>query len=278
MSDYNSNKMTVDYISLQANLKEISNRNRTKEVVTRCVTMLDVTTLDVKDTPKNVFHFTTEVLRKLSLAGLPSVASICVNPRFIENVGVALADTPISITSVVGSFPLAQTFIEVKMLECAMALENGADELDVVLNVGGIIEGEDDLVLSELKLLKEEIADEAVLKVIIESGELKSVENIKRATSIAIAAGADFVKTSTGKVSVNATREAVVAMCSVLKEHFEKTGDRVGIKVAGGVSSVDDMVEYYTLVEEVLGEEWLTPQYFRFGASSLLDKIIEFIK
>lgn len=278
MSDYNYNKMTVDQSRLLSNLKDISNRNRTKEVAKRCVAMLDVTTLDVKDTPKNVSAFTTEVLRKLSVYGLPSVASICVAPRFIENVGVALSDTSISITAVVGGFPLAQTFIEVKMLECAMAMENGADELDVVLNVGGVIEGEDDLVLSELVLLKEEIADDAVLKVIIESGELKSVDNIKRATSIAIAAGADFVKTSTGKVSVNATPEAVIIMCSVIKEHFEKTGNRVGIKIAGGVSSVEDMVEYYTIVEEMLGEEWLMPQYLRFGASSLLDKIIESVK
>lgn len=270
--------MTVDQSRLLSNLKDISNRNRTKEVAKRCVAMLDVTTLDVKDTPKNVSAFTTEVLRKLSVYGLPSVASICVAPRFIENVGVALSDTSISITAVVGGFPLAQTFIEVKMLECAMAMENGADELDVVLNVGGVIEGEDDLVLSELVLLKEEIADDAVLKVIIESGELKSVDNIKRATSIAIAAGADFVKTSTGKVSVNATPEAVIIMCSVIKEHFEKTGNRVGIKIAGGVSSVEDMVEYYTIVEEMLGEEWLMPQYLRFGASSLLDKIIESVK
>lgn len=264
--------------SLLVNLKEISRRNQTKEVVTRCVTMLDVTTLDVKDTPKSVSEFTVGVLRKLELVGLPPVASICVNPRFIENVGVALADTSISITSVVGGFPLAQTFVEVKMLECAMALENGADELDVVLNVGGVIEGDDDLVLSELVLLKEEIADDAVLKIIIESGELKSMENIRRATSIAIAAGADFVKTSTGKVPVNATPEAVAVICSVLKEHFDKTGERVGIKVAGGVSSVADMVEYYTIVEEILGAEWLTPHYFRFGASSLLDKIIEYVK
>lgn len=278
MSDYNYNKMTVDQSRLLSNLKDISNRNRTKEVAKRCVAMLDVTTLDVKDTPKNVSAFTAEVLRKLSVYGLPSVASICVAPRFIENVGVALSDTPISITAVVGGFPLAQTFIEVKMLECAMAMENGADELDVVLNVGGVIEGEDDFVLSELVLLKEEIADDAVLKVIIESGELKSVDNIKRATLIAIAAGADFVKTSTGKVPVNATPEAVIIMCSVIKEHFEKTGNRVGIKIAGGVSSVEDMVEYYTIVEEILGEEWLMPQYLRFGASSLLDKIIESVK
>lgn len=278
MSDYNYNKMTVDQSRLLSNLKDISNRNRTKEVAKRCVAMLDVTTLDVKDTPKNVSAFTAEVLRKLSVYGLPSVASICVAPRFIENVGVALSDTSISITAVVGGFPLAQTFIEVKMLECAMAMENGADELDVVLNVGGVIEGEDDFVLSELVLLKEEIADDAVLKVIIESGELKSVDNIKRATLIAIAAGADFVKTSTGKVPVNATPEAVIIMCSVIKEHFEKTGNRVGVKIAGGVSSVEDMVEYYTIVEEILGEEWLMPQYLRFGASSLLDKIIESVK
>lgn len=278
LSDYNFNKMSVAPNSLQTNLKEISLKNRTKDVVKHCVTLLDVTTLDVKDTPKSVSDFTANVLRKLATAGLPPVASICVNPRFIGDAGVALADTSISITSVVGAFPLAQTFVEVKMLECAMALENGADELDIVLNVGGVMEGDFDLVLSELILLKEEIAGDAVMKVIIESGELQQIDLIKRATAIAIAAGADFVKTSTGKVPVNATREAVIAMCEVIKEHFEQTGNRVGIKVAGGVSSVEDMVEYYTIVEEILGEQWLAPQYFRFGTSSLLDKIIEFVK
>lgn len=270
--------MNLDNKGLLDNIKVISSRNMTKEVVKRCVTMLDVTTLDVKDTPKSVSLFTSEVLRKLSENGLPPVASICVTPLFIENVGVALSETSISITAVVGSFPLSQTFLEVKILECAMALENGADELDVVLNVGGVLEGDDDLVISELKFLKEEIDDDALLKVIIECGELKTPEKIIHATKIAISAGADFVKTSTGKVPVNATPEAVALMCGVIKEHFEKTGHKVGIKVAGGVSSVEALVAYYTIVEEILGDEWLTPQYFRVGTSSLLDKMIEFLK
>lgn len=270
--------MRADQSGLLANIKEISGKNINKEVVKRCVAMLDVTTLDVKDTPKSVSDFTSNVLSKLSLAGLPPVASICVSPIFIDNVGVLLTDTPIAITSVVGGFPMAQTFIEVKVLECAMAIENGADEIDVVLNVGGVIEGDDDLVLSELVLLKEEIANEAILKVIIESGELKSLDNIRRAANIAIAAGADFVKTSTGKVPENATPEAVVEICYAIKEHFDKTGRMVGLKVAGGVSSVESLVMYYTIVEEILGVEWLTPQYFRVGASSLLDKIIEFLE
>ena len=163
------------------------------------------------------------------------------------------------------------------MLECAMAIENGADELDVVIDIGGVLEGSDGLVRSELELIKEEIGDDAVMKVIIESGELGSEDNIRRAARIAIEAGADFVKTSTGKASVSATPEAVLAICSEIKRHCDETGDMVGIKVAGGVSSVEALVEYYTIVSEVLGEKWLDPQYFRIGASSLFDKMIDYI-
>ena len=270
--------MTNEVKKTLLSLSELAENNLNKKNIRECIFFLDVTTLDVKDTHKKVESFTKGVMEKIEKNDLSSVASICVLPRFIENVGLALGNSPIAITSVVGSFPLAQTYIEVKILECAMALENGADELDIVLDVGAVIEGNDDLVLSELSLIKEEIGDDALLKVIIECGELKTEQNIARATQLAIDAGADFVKTSTGKVPVNATFDAVALMCEVIKEHYIKTSSMVGIKVAGGVSSIEELIQYYTLVKEILGEKWLTSQYFRIGTSSLFDKMIDFLK
>lgn len=269
--------MNTENSRLLTDLVEFSRKNMNREVVRECFSYLDVTTLDVKDTPAKVGAFTRDVLSKIKAYGLPEVATICVAPIFIEDVGVALGDSPVGITSVAGGFPTGETFLEVKVLECAMAIENGADEIDVVIDIGGVLEGSDDLVRSELMLIKEEIGDDALMKVIIESGELGSEDNIRRAARIAIEAGADFVKTSTGKASVSATPEAVLAICAEIGRHYEETSRMVGIKVAGGVSSVEALIQYYTIVKETLGEQWLSPQYFRIGASSLFDKMIDYI-
>lgn len=252
--------------------------NINKDIYRKLISFLDATSLDVTNDGDSIERYVKHILELTSSDKIPNVASICVSPAFIENVGIALGDnSTISITSVAGCFPLAQTYIEVKMLECAMAIENGADELDVVINVGDIIHGHAEIALSELQLLREEMDSDIIMKVIIESGELKTEKNIQKATEIAIEAGADFVKTSTGKTAVSATPEAVIVMCEVIKKHYEKTGKMIGLKVAGGISCVEDAAKYYSIVQSILGEKWLTPRYFRIGSSSLLDKLIKVI-
>ena len=181
------------------------------------------------------------------------------------------------ITSVAGAFPASQSFIEVKALEVAMAIENGADEIDIVLNPGMMIAGHESEAASEVEVLREEAKD-VVLKVIIESGALKTPELIRRASLVSMFAGADFVKTSTGKIDVAATPEAAFVMCHAIKDYYNLTGRKVGFKAAGGVKTPEDAALYYTIVEEVLGKEWLTTDLFRIGASSAANNLISAIE
>ena len=208
---------------------------------------------------------------------LQNVASICVYPPFVETVGLNIDGTPLRITSVAGGFPSSQTFLEVKILEVAMAIENGADEVDIVVNVGKILTGAYDEAANEIEVLREE-SDGATLKVILETGALKSPEMIYNASLLAMAAGADFIKTSTGKIDVSATPEAAVVMCKAIKEYHDKTGRKVGFKAAGGVRTAEDAALYYTIVKEILGEEWLTTDLFRIGASSAANNILSTIE
>ncbi|MBQ5853208.1 MAG: deoxyribose-phosphate aldolase, partial [Rikenellaceae bacterium] len=159
----------------------------------------------------------------------------------------------------------------------AMAIENGADEIDIVINVGELLEGRLDEMASEIEVLREEASD-VVLKVIIESGALKTPELIRKASLLSMMAGTDFVKTSTGKIDVAATPEAAVVMCEAIRDYYEKTGRKVGFKAAGGVRTAEDAALYYTIVEQTLGKEWLTPELFRIGASSVANNLISAIE
>ena len=208
---------------------------------------------------------------------LQNVASVCVYPPFVETVGLNIDGTPLRITSVAGGFPSSQTFLEVKMLEVAMAVENGADEVDIVINVGKVLSGAYDEAANEIEVLREE-SDGATLKVILETGALKTPELIYNASLLAMAAEADFIKTSTGKIDVAATPEAAVVMCKAIKEYYDKTGRQVGFKAAGGVRTPEDAALYYTIVKEILGEEWLTTDLFRIGASAAANNILSAIE
>ena len=182
-----------------------------------------------------------------------------------------------SVTSVT-EFPAAQTFLEVKALEVAMAVENGADEIDIVLNVGRMLTGEYDEAANEVEVIRSEMDGDIVLKVIIESGALKTPDLIRKASLLSMFAGADFVKTSTGKIDVAATPEAAVVMCQAIRDYYAKTGRKVGFKAAGGVRTAEDGALYYTIVEEILGKEWLTTDLFRIGASSAANNILSAIE
>ena len=250
-----------------------------REVLLECMACTDYTTLKETDSPHSVTVFTNHAI-ELTGQGLPPVASICVYPSLVDAVGVALTGIPagspaenIGITAVCGAFPSGQTYMEVKMLECAMAIENGADEIDAVINVGAMLSGDYDLAESELAMIREEIDGDAVLKVILETGSLADPELIYRASMLAMEAGADFIKTSTGKTPISATPAAAVVMCRAIRDFERSCSRRVGIKVAGGIRTPQEAVLYRTIVAQELGEEWLTPSLFRIGASRLVDAL-----
>ena len=229
-----------------------------------CISCMDYTTLKLTDTEDSVKNFVIELLKKLKKFNLKGVAAVCVFPNFAEVVREVLQSTEIQTAVVAGNFPNSQTFTEIKLAECKMAIAAGAQEVDVVISVGDMLEKNYEKVYRELKAIRK-VCENVRLKVILETGELKDVETIFYASLIAAYAGADFIKTSTGKVPVNATPESVYVMCEALKQYYAQTGKRVGLKIAGGVSKAQNAIRYLTIVNHVLGSEWLTPSYFRIG-------------
>lgn len=271
---------TVEQVDQEvARIKAAAVKNQQVEIYKFCYSTIDLTTLSCNDSVESVTAFAGKAAAFYQqFPHIPNVASICVYPSFVETVGLAVDGTPMRITSVAGGFPASQTFLEVKALEVAMAVENGADEIDIVLNVGKMLTGEYDEAAAEVELLVKEKGEDVVLKVIIESGALKTPELIRKASLLSMFAGADFVKTSTGKIDVAATPEAAVVMCQAIRDYYEKTGVKVGFKAAGGVRSAEDAALYYTIVEEILGKEWLTPDLFRIGASSVANALLTAIE
>ena len=259
-------------------LKQKAQANYNVEVYKFCLSAIDLTTLSCCDSEESVGQFARRAAEfGVDYPHLQNVASICVYPPFVETVGLAIDATPLRITSVVGGFPSSQTFLEVKMLETAMAIENGADEVDMVINVGKILDEAYDEAAAEVEVLRGE-AEDATLKVILETGALGEPHLIRSASLVAMAAGADFIKTSTGKIDKSATPEAAIIMCEAIRDFHAKTGRKVGFKAAGGIRSAEDAALYYTIVKEILGEEWLTPELFRIGASALANNLLSVIE
>lgn len=262
-----------------ARIREAARRNMNPEVYKFCYSAIDLTTLSCNDSVESVTRFAKRAVEFYGdFPHIPNVASICVYPSFVETVGVAVDGSPMRITSVAAGFPASQTFLEVKMLEVAMAIENGADEVDIVLNVGKMLTGAYDEAANEVEVIRGEMDEGVILKVIIESGALKSPDLIRKASLLSMFAGADFVKTSTGKIDVAATPEAAVVMCQAIRDYYATTGRKVGFKAAGGVRTAEDATLYYTIVEEILGAEWLTTDLFRIGASSAANNLISAIE
>ncbi|MBQ2018208.1 MAG: deoxyribose-phosphate aldolase, partial [Alistipes sp.] len=245
---------TVEQVAQEVeNLKAAAAANNTAEVYKFCFSAIDLTTLSPCDSEESVAAFARRAAEfALDYPEIPNVASICVYPPFVETVGLEIDATPLRITSVAGGFPSSQTFLEVKMLEVAMAVENGADEVDIVLNVGKMLSGSLDEAANEVEVLREE-SDGATLKVILETGALRTPELIRQASLLAMQAGADFIKTSTGKIDVAATPEAAVVMCHAIKDYYAKSGRKVGFKAAGGIRTAEEAALYYTIVKEILG-------------------------
>ena len=235
---------------------------------------IDLTTLKCTDTEESVMKFTEKVNEFVDkYPDLENVAAICVYPNMAEIVNDTLEADNVKIACVSGGFPSSQTFMEVKVAETAMALHTGAEEIDIVMPVGKFLCGDYEGMCDEIGELKD-ICGEKPLKVILETGVLRSASNIKKAAILAMYSGADFIKTSTGKETISATPEAAWVMCEAIKEYYKETGRKVGFKAAGGIDSVKKALAYYTIVKEVLGEEWLINGLFRIGASRLANQLL----
>ncbi|MDR1504338.1 MAG: deoxyribose-phosphate aldolase [Prevotella sp.] len=251
-------------------------QNNNKEVYKRLYSCIDLTSLNATDTREDIWKFTEKVNEQDGASDVANVAAICVYPNFIETVKEALT-ADVKIASVAGGFPSSQTFTEVKIAETALAVASGADEIDIVLNLGFLLDENYEELSEEIDEIKH-ACREAKLKVILETGALKSARNIMKASLLALYSGADFIKTSTGKGYEGATPEAAYVMCTAIREYTAKTGRKAGFKASGGISTTADAVKYYTIVKEVLGEEYLNNEYFRIGASRLADNLLEDIK
>lgn len=240
---------------------------------------VELTTLKTTDSEESVMKFTEKVNEfDEKYPTLPHVATICVYPCYANIVSQTLQVDGVEIACVSGSFPSSQALIEVKVAETALAIKDGATEIDIVMSVGKFQSGDYETVCEEISELKAACQDKK-MKVILETGLLGNASDIKKASLLAMYAGADYIKTSTGKEKPAATPEAAYVMCQAIKEYYEKTGIQIGFKPAGGLNTVHDALVYYTIVKEVLGEKWLTNQYLRLGTSRLANLLLsEIIK
>jgi deoxyribose-phosphate aldolase len=239
------------------------------------LSFIDLTTLEGADTQEKAARLAQQACSYASAEkNIPNVAAVCVYPTLVKTVKENLSDPQIGVASVAGAFPAGQSPIEIKVAEVKYAVEQGADDIDMVISRGSFLEGQYNVVQEEVQSIKE-ACGKAHLKVILETGELQSVEHIRKASELSILGGGDFIKTSTGKIPVAATLEAMIIMLDTIKEYHEKTGKKVGIKPAGGISEPEVAIDYYLLVREVLGEEWLNSKLFRIGASRLANKVFE---
>ena len=235
---------------------------------------LDLTSLNTSDNKSHILHLTGKVNSFSGrFSNIPNVAAICVYPNFVSLVKEKLAVKTVKIASVAGAFPSSQTFRSIKLAESKLAIEAGADEVDIVISVGAFLSNDFAAVADEIREIKDAVGDRH-LKVIIESGLLGDYENVFKASMIAMDAGADFIKTSTGKVNISATPEAALVMCRAISYFYSETGIKVGFKAAGGIVSVADAVSYYQIVDHCLGKEWLNNNFFRIGSSRLANNIL----
>ena len=278
----------LDPESMNRNLGIIASNleaSASKQVYKDCFSMMDLTTLKTDDTPASV----TKLVEKVNAfqqtrPEWPLPASVCVYPNFAATVKAA-RKCGFNITVVSACFPSSQSFLEVKLKECELAVEQGADEVDIVLALNAFLAGDYETAAEEIRQVRACIDKVAAkqgrqvhLKVILETGLLRKPELIAEASFLAMEAGADFIKTSTGKVDVNATPTAAYVMCECISKFYEATGKKIGFKAAGGVRTAEDAALYYTIVEEILGQEWLTPELFRIGASSVANNLISAIE
>lgn len=253
--------------------------NDTLEVKKFLFGSIELTTLKTTDSEESVLAFTERVNQfDSTYPTLPHVATICVYPCFAKIVSESLEVDGVEIACVSGSFPSSQALIEVKIAETALAVKDGATEIDIVMPVGKFLSGDYEGVADEISELKQTCGEDVAMKVILETGDIVTASNIKKASILSMYAGADYIKTSTGKEKISATPEAAYVMCQAIKEYYDETGIQIGFKPAGGINTPMDAVIYYTIVKEVLGEKWLTNKWFRMGTSRLANLLLSEIE
>lgn len=276
--NFRANSPTVDQVGVVERAGRFATRSiksaAKMQGLKMVLNMIDLTTLEGMDTPGKVKQlcYKAQHLHD-SVEGLPSVAAVCVYPNFVELAKQSLAGSDIKVASVATAFPSGNTSLQIKLEDVKLAVDQGADEIDMVISRGRFHRGDFEYVHDEIAAVKE-ACGRARLKTILETGELGSLDNVRLASDIAIAAGADFIKTSTGKISPAATMPVTLVMLEAIRDHYFKTGNMVGMKPAGGISKSKLALHYLIMVKETLGEQWLTNQWFRFGASSLANDVL----
>lgn len=271
-------KISVDQVGVEERVARLGTRSvkRSSKVnaLKMALSMIDLTTLEGKDTAGKVKQMCFKAAHlDNELTDLPTVAAVCVYPSFVSTAKKALTNTRIKVASVATSFPSGQSTLEIKISDTRFAVEQGADEVDMVISRGEFLAGNYNYVFDEIAAIKDACGN-ARLKVILETGELSTLENVRLASDIAIKAGADFIKTSTGKISPAATQPVTLVMLEAIRDHYYATGKMVGMKPAGGISTSKIALQYLVLVKETLGSAWLNNNWFRFGASSLANDIL----
>jgi deoxyribose-phosphate aldolase len=270
--------VNVEAVMLESRANALSQRSiKTSaklEGITLAIRCIDLTTLEGKDSRGRVRSLCAKAVNpRPGWPNVPSVAAVCVYPNLVPVAKQALSGTSVKVASVATAFPSGLSSLDVKLADTAAALESGADEIDMVIDRGAFLSGDEGTVFAEIGAVKQ-LCGNAHLKVILETGELGTYDNIRRASDLALEAGADVIKTSTGKVGTNATFPTALVMCEAIRDFARRTGERRGLKVAGGVRNTKQALTYLVIVKETLGDAWLTPDRFRIGASSLLDDLL----
>lgn len=273
----------IDTIGVEERVSRLNKRSIKKEsklqALKLALSMIDHTTLEGKDSPGKIVQLCSKARTPYApLPDLPSVAAVCVYPNMVSIAKKALSRSSVKVASVATAFPSGMAQLKVKLEDTKFAVDQGADEIDMVISRGEFLSGNYNFIFDEVASIKE-ACGEAHLKVILETGELETLENVRKASDIAMVAGADFIKTSTGKISPAATQPVTLVMLEAIRDYYQKTGIMVGMKPAGGIRKAKEALQYLVLVKETLGSAWLSPDWFRFGASSLTnDLLMQIIK
>jgi deoxyribose-phosphate aldolase len=268
----------IDQVGIEERVARFNTRSIKKQSKTQglklALNMIDLTTLEGKDTEGKVVQMCQKALHLADhIPGLPTVAAVCVYPTHVATAKKILRDSIVKIASVATAFPSGNSSLQIKLEDTKIAVDNGADEIDMVISRGEFLQGNYSFVYDEIAAVKD-ACKHTRLKVILETGELSTLENVRKASDIAIAAGADFIKTSTGKIQPAATMPVTLVMLLAIKDHYDATGKMVGMKPAGGISTAKSALQYLVMLYETLGPKWMTNEWFRFGASSLANDII----
>ncbi len=277
IQDFNQT-IPIDQVGVEERVSRLNKRSIKKEsklqALKLALSMIDHTTLEGKDSKGKVIQLCSKAKMPYApMPDLPSVAAVCVYPNMVATAKKALRDTAVKVASVATAFPSGMAQLGIKLDDTRYAVSEGADEIDMVISRGEFLKGNYTFIFDEIAAIKE-VCGEAHLKVILETGELETLENVRKASDIAMYAGADFIKTSTGKISPAATQPVTLVMLEAIRDFYRKTGTMVGMKPAGGIRKAKEALQYLVLVRETLGSAWLSPDWFRFGASSLTNDLL----